>query len=105
MINLHHIKVKQCPHCHCTTVVKEEILTTFDNKIAIHTNGQRRERQKFLCGYELEWSPNFNATKTVDHCRESNEYIDHVNNTIKAKIEELNKEINNLKMGLLTKEK
>lgn len=65
MIQFRHLKVGACPTCGERTVVAERVeVSTYGLKtpeIRQHTNGQRWEHRRFLCGCEVEWVPNYEA--------------------------------------------
>ena len=58
---LKNIKTIKCPICGCTEIVEEQIETTCFNEPEIrqHCCGTRWEHRKFLCGYEIEYVPNY----------------------------------------------
>lgn len=57
-----HLKTERCPHCGSEAVgdFYEVSIYSKPRKINVHSNGQRLEIRKFLCGLEIRWSPNFN---------------------------------------------
>ncbi len=62
---LNSIRTDKCPICGCTEIVEESVNTSNWNKPEVlqHCNGARWEHRKFLCGYKVQYEPNF--TKEV----------------------------------------
>lgn len=62
---LKSIKTTKCPICGCAEIVEESVNTSSWNKPEIlqHCSGARWEHRKFLCGYKVQYEPNF--TKEV----------------------------------------
>lgn len=58
---LRNIKTIQCPICGCTDIIEESVDTNNYGKPEIlqHCNGTRWEHRKFLCGYHVQYEPNF----------------------------------------------
>lgn len=58
---LNYIKTVTCPICGCTEIIKEYVeATIYQNpEVNQHTNGTRWEHREFLCGYKVEYIPNF----------------------------------------------
>lgn len=58
---LNNIKTAKCPLCGCTEVIEESVDISNYNKLEIlqHCNGARWEHRKFLCGYKVQYEPNF----------------------------------------------
>lgn len=58
---LKSIKTTMCPVCGCGEIVEESIQTSNYNKPEVlrHCNGARWEHRKFLCGYRVQYEPNF----------------------------------------------
>lgn len=65
---LKYLKTKECPFCGCTEIIREEVqkaVFTSTPQIKEHSNKQRWEKRKFLCGYEVEYIPNYE--KDIPH--------------------------------------
>jgi len=76
---LKFVTTAACPHCECEEVVKEEIgISSYpyhqSREIRYHTNGTRWENRQFLCGYELQFVPNYKAEQERHPCTEIKEY-------------------------------
>lgn len=58
---LKNIKTIKCPICGCSEIIKEEVeISNFaEPSINQHCNGTRWEHRKFLCGYEVNYIPNY----------------------------------------------
>lgn len=57
-----HLKTERCPHCGSEAVSDSYEVSIYlkPPQINVHINGQRWETRKFLCGLQIQWSPNFN---------------------------------------------
>jgi len=86
---LKNIKTIKCPICGCKDIIEESIDTNYDRaEILQHCNGTRWEHRKFLCGYHVQYEPNF--SKEVE-----NKYSECKNNLeviARKKKEKLDKE-------------
>ena len=58
---LKSVKTIKCPICGCSEIVEESIeVSCFnDPKVKQHCNGTRWEHRKFLCGYKVDYIPNY----------------------------------------------
>lgn len=58
---LKSIKTIQCPICGCTEIIEEKVDVGHYNtpEVLQHCNGARWEHRKFLCGYSVQYEPNF----------------------------------------------
>jgi hypothetical protein len=68
---LKFIRTDKCPICGCTEIVEEKIeFSVWGEKREIrrHINGSKWETRKFLCGYEINYSPNFEREEKVYDC-------------------------------------
>lgn len=66
---LKNIKTIKCPVCGCTDIIEESIDANYDKtKILQHCNGTRWEHRKFLCGYRVEYIPNYSKEFESKEC-------------------------------------
>jgi len=76
---LRNIKTIECPICGCTDIIEESVDTNYYGKSEIlqHCNGTRWEHRKFLCGYHVQYEPNFSkeAENKFSECKNSPEVI------------------------------
>lgn len=75
---LKNIKTIKCPICGCVEVVSESVDTNYNQtEILQHCNGTRWEHRKFLCGYHIEYIPNFSkeCENKYSECKNSPEVI------------------------------
>lgn len=58
---LNKIKTVECPICGCTTIIEESVKTSSVGKPEIlkHCMGGQWETRKFLCGYKVNYEPNY----------------------------------------------
>lgn len=67
---LNCIKTVQCPICGCTEIIEESLKVSQIGPLAPevyqHSNGTRWESRKFLCGYKVEYEPNFKREVKVE---------------------------------------
>ncbi|MBN1074716.1 hypothetical protein DVV91_10215 [Clostridium botulinum] len=58
---LKNIQTIKCPICGCMEIVKEYVETTCfsEPKVRQHCNGTRWEYREFLCGYKVQYVPNY----------------------------------------------
>lgn len=70
-MNLTHVKTNACPVCSETRVVSESVKTSSldRNEILEHAHGGKWERREFLCGYEVEYVPNYREDEKKSPCR------------------------------------
>lgn len=70
-MNLTHLTTTACPVCNETQVVSESLKTSTMNPDTIleHAYGGRWERREFVCGYEVEYSPNARYDEKKSACR------------------------------------
>jgi hypothetical protein len=68
---LKDIKTVKCPICGCTEIVSESLdvsqIGPLEPQIQQHCNGGRWEHRKFLCGYEVEYIPNYGKENKVSY--------------------------------------
>lgn len=70
MVKFKHLKINECNTCGETTVVSDSIDMSYDEReIRYHTNGQRWERRRFLCGLEVTWTPNYENVRVTALCK------------------------------------
>ncbi len=69
---LKHVKTTVCPTCGCTEIVGERLDTYAIGdsapRVSIHCSGERREFRTFLCGYTVEYCPNFSREREKSIC-------------------------------------
>lgn len=73
-----YLKTVKCPHCGCETVVRESLQTTVTRgqaEVMTHTSGGQWEKRDFLCGFSVEYIPNFQRDELGGYCTRSIEYI------------------------------
>ena len=66
-MKLQHLKDQRCPVCGGRLVGESQ-----DRQ---HTNGQWFEEQRFECGYDQSWAPNFSEMRVVRECPKSESAI------------------------------
>lgn len=66
---LNSINTIKCPICGCTEIVEESVDISNWSKPEIrqHCNGTRWEHRKFLCGYKIQYEPNFSKEVTSEN--------------------------------------
>lgn len=72
---LRHIQVGKCPLCGAPPI-EERIATRHisgGKELLVHTNGERGEERKFLCGLQASWVPNYSAVRWSYLCMNSEE--------------------------------
>ncbi|MBQ2886473.1 MAG: hypothetical protein IJE43_22365 [Alphaproteobacteria bacterium] len=73
-MKLIYIKKKKCPICGCGEIVSEGIETE-RNQIKIHTNGERWEYRRFLCGRGVVYDPKISMEYEKGQCNNDPKYI------------------------------
>lgn len=68
-MKLKSITTTACPICGCTEVEFEGVKLDSEGKVWVHTNGEKREYRKFVCGYSVEYSPNFRRDEFTGKCK------------------------------------
>jgi hypothetical protein len=58
---LKNIKTTACPICGCSEIINEyvEVSNFIKPEIKTHGNDTRWEHREFLCGYRVEFQPNY----------------------------------------------
>lgn len=103
-MQLKYIKSETCPVCKEQEIVRESRELVYEwggnqgkpREIKRHGNGQEWEQREFLCGYVIEWVPNFSRETGLHGCRNHpvvQEAIGRINE-LKSQLRELEKEIN-----------
>ena len=75
---LKSITTQKCPICGCTKIIEESVETDYEKtEILQHCNGTRWEHRKFLCGYHIQFEPNFSkeSANKFSECRNDKEVI------------------------------
>lgn len=76
-MNFCYLKVAVCPICSAAPQQEgvEVAWTDGGAKVRVHANGQRWEWRQFLCGYRVQWVPNFERVEAVygHECRSAPE--------------------------------
>jgi hypothetical protein len=65
---LKYIKTDKCAICGCSTVIEESIKTSDNGTekcIRTHVSGGTWEKRKFLCGFTIEYIPNFMSVEVA----------------------------------------
>ena len=90
-MELRHIKTHKCPTCGSQEVTHESLeVHRWGNtppRISVHSCGERTERREFVCGYVVEWSPNFSREEVLGACYHNKAYRD-----IMEKVDQLKRE-------------
>jgi hypothetical protein len=69
---LNHIKTSACPVCQCGVVISEDV-EVHNGVVRRHVNGQQWESRDFLCGYGVQWVPNYSREEVYKRCRSDKE--------------------------------
>lgn len=78
---LKHINITQCPVCGCSTVCRESIeVDSYSKKpeIRYHCNGQAWETREFVCGFTVDYVPNFSSCQRKEELCKRNPRINAI---------------------------